>query len=132
GRWFGYRPGYMDLCRLYTTAELVDWYEHITAASEELRNLFDYMKSIGGTPLDFGLRVRSHPDGLLITGALKMRHGIDMELSFDGSISETIVFHRVKEKVKRNFDAVCEFIKKLGQPTGERVWTNVSGQKIIE
>ena len=20
GRWFGYRPGYLDLCRLYTTA----------------------------------------------------------------------------------------------------------------
>ena len=26
GRWFGYRPGYLDLCRLYTTAELVKWF----------------------------------------------------------------------------------------------------------
>jgi len=37
GRWFGYRPGYLDLGRLYTTGELVEWFEHIADASEELR-----------------------------------------------------------------------------------------------
>ena len=25
GRWFGYRDGYLDVCRLYTTAELLEW-----------------------------------------------------------------------------------------------------------
>ncbi len=50
GRWFGYRPGYLDLCRLYTTAELRDWYRDITAANEELLLLFDEMAAIGGTP----------------------------------------------------------------------------------
>ena len=37
GRWFGYRPGYIDLCRLFTTEELVEWFGHIADASEELR-----------------------------------------------------------------------------------------------
>ena len=37
GRWFGYRPGYLDLCRLYTTSELISWFGHIAEASEELR-----------------------------------------------------------------------------------------------
>ncbi|WP_164081642.1 Z1 domain-containing protein, partial [Stenotrophomonas maltophilia] len=23
GRWFGYRPGYLDLCRLYTSPDLI-------------------------------------------------------------------------------------------------------------
>ena len=32
GRWFGYRPGYLDLCRLYTTSDLHEWFEHITEA----------------------------------------------------------------------------------------------------
>ena len=32
GRWFGYRPGYVDLCRLYTTEELSEFYAHITMA----------------------------------------------------------------------------------------------------
>ena len=37
GRWFGYRPGYLDLCRLYTTPELNEWFQYITEANEELR-----------------------------------------------------------------------------------------------
>ena len=43
GRWFGYRPGYVDLCRLYTTDELREFYSHITMATEELRQEFDLM-----------------------------------------------------------------------------------------
>ncbi|EDW4537552.1 Z1 domain-containing protein, partial [Salmonella enterica subsp. enterica] len=42
GRWFGYRPGYLDLCRLYTSEELISWYKHIAMANEELRKEFDY------------------------------------------------------------------------------------------
>ena len=59
GRWFGYRPGYVDLCRLYTTGELRDFYTHITMATEELRQEFDLMADRGMTPSDFGLRVRA-------------------------------------------------------------------------
>ena len=43
GRWFGYRPGYLDLCRLYTSPDLINWFEHIADASEELREEFDFM-----------------------------------------------------------------------------------------
>ena len=54
GRWFGYRPGYLDLCRLYTTAELVKWFGHIADASEELREEFDQMAAVGATPGNTG------------------------------------------------------------------------------
>jgi Z1 domain len=77
GRWFGYRPGYLDLCRLYTSSELVDWYRHITVADEELRELFEAMASVRVTPEDFGIRVRSHPD-LLVIGPVKMRNGVEL------------------------------------------------------
>src|SRR5678810_745253 len=30
GRWFGYRPGYLDLCRMYMTDDLREWFQHIT------------------------------------------------------------------------------------------------------
>ena len=43
GRWFGYRPGYVDLCRLFTSSELNEWFRHITMASEDLREEFDAM-----------------------------------------------------------------------------------------
>jgi hypothetical protein len=94
GRWFGYRPGYLDLCRLYTTDELIEWYEHITVASEELRQEFDYMADAGATPDEFGLKVRTHPQGLLITGANKMKTGTVMQLSYTRSLSETTIFYK--------------------------------------
>ena len=50
GRWFGYRPGYLDLCRLYTTDELQLWYRDITVANEELLAKFDEMAAVGSTP----------------------------------------------------------------------------------
>jgi hypothetical protein len=36
GRWFGYRGGYSDLCRIFTTDELISWYRHIAMATQEL------------------------------------------------------------------------------------------------
>src|SRR6185312_14927612 len=49
GRWFGYRPGYEDLIRIYTTSELVDWYSDITVAAEELNGKFREMADVAGS-----------------------------------------------------------------------------------
>jgi hypothetical protein len=135
GRWFGYRPGYLDVCRLYTTGELVEWYQHITVASEELRKEFDYMAASGGTPEDFGLKVRTHPQGLMITGANKMKTGTDMELSFAGSISETTIFYKNEKINQRNLEIAEELLRSLGayieRPNENYLWENVSADKII-
>ena len=89
GRWFGYRPGYIDLCRLYTTDDLVEWFEHIGIASEELREEFDYMAASGATPREYGLKVQSHPV-LMVTSRLKMRTARRLALSFSGNLLETV------------------------------------------
>lgn len=92
GRWFGYRTGYLDVCRLYTTPELQRWYSHITMANEELNRRFDEMASQGRNPKEFGLLVRTHPDGLLVTARTKMRNAHSMKLDFSGSCPETTAF----------------------------------------
>lgn len=134
GRWFGYRPGYVDLCRLYTTEELRDFYSHITMATAELRQEFDLMSATGMTPSDFGLRVRSHPAGLVITAANKMRNGTPMTVSYSGSISETISFERTANKA--NYERLSGFISALGEPRQDeprhRVWREVPGEKVAE
>lgn len=73
GRWFGYRGGYEDLCRLWITADAQLWYSHVTLAAEELRDEIRRMRQLGLTPNDFGLKVRSHPDTLIVTARNKMR-----------------------------------------------------------
>lgn len=73
GRWFGYRDGYRDLCRVWLTREAIDWYSHISEASRELRDEIKRMRTAGQTPMDFGLQVRAHPDSLIVTARNKMR-----------------------------------------------------------
>ena len=140
GRWFGYRPGYLDLCRMYMTDELKDWFEHITAASEELRQEFERMVAVGGTPRDYGLKVKTH-SSLLITARVKMRNGADVDLSFAGDISETNVFLTDERSLRNNLEAASHLIGVLGANNGEeprqdrpegrdtwegsRVWTKV-------
>ena len=136
GRWFGYRPGYLDLCRLYTTDELVEWYQHITVASEELRKEFDYMASKSATPEEFGLKVRTHPSGLIITGASKIRNGKVMNLSFAKSLSETYHFYRDDQINHKNFKATEDLLLQLGQHSREEtdnyIWEDVLSDHIID
>jgi hypothetical protein len=115
GRWYGYRPGYMDLCRLYTTEDLVDWFGHIADASEELREEFDAMAGRGATPRDYGLKVQSHPT-LLVTSPLKMRTAKSLQLSFSGDLLETVSLHKDATILDRNLDVTNRLISSMGAP----------------
>lgn len=112
GRWFGYRPNYVDVCRLYLPEELLHWFRHITIASEELRNEFAYMTTIGGKPIDYGLKVRSH-SSLLVTAPVKMRQGTELYLSYEGSICETVVFHKRESFLRNNHKAAIDLIDRI-------------------
>lgn len=146
GRWFGYRPGYIDLCRLYTSEELVEWFEHIADASEELRDEFDIMVEKGAKPFEYGLKVQSHPV-LLVTSPVKMRTSKNLQLSFSGDSVETVSLHRSRDMQKRNLDAVNKLIVAMGAPTetnpsrmrggvksdwnGSYLWNGVGYDKVV-
>ena len=72
GRWFGYRPGYLDLVPALHDMSSVRWYRHIALAEQELRREFEYMVASGLTPESYGLKVRQHSEGLLVTALNKM------------------------------------------------------------
>ena len=139
GRWFGYRPGYADLCRLYTTRELISWYRHITVASEELRQDFDRMARLKATPELYGLRVQTHPGGLLVTAVNKMRSGTKMRVSFDLKLIESTVFTKDLETIRHNMDAAAAFFQALADvgiepiPEGsDTLWQNVPGATVAD
>jgi hypothetical protein len=113
GRWFGYRPGYIDLCRLYTTSDLISWFRHIADAAEELREEFDVMAAIGSTPRDYGLKVQSHPV-LMVTSRLKMRTAKELLLSFSGHVLETVALHTDKAKLASNLRQTRALLERLG------------------
>ena len=105
GRWFGYRDDYDDLCRVWMPDEARGWYEHIAESIEELRKELVQMEIARATPQEFGLKVRSHPDSLMVTARNKMGTGFT---------------HRVRdwsrEQICRDNGAVQRSIVSGGEP----------------
>lgn len=114
GRWFGYRKGYVDLCRLYTSEELNEWFRHITLASEELRDEFTYLKESGATPEDYAVKVRTHPGCLQITAVSKMRNVDTVRISWSGRLIETYLLSLDKSINHANNILTDSFLSSLG------------------
>ncbi|MFF0266867.1 Z1 domain-containing protein [Kribbella sp. NPDC004536] len=115
GRWFGYRPGYEDVCRLYTTPALEDAYIEVTAATDELRREVEEMAALSLTPKEFGLKVRASSLGLTVTAANKMRQGTKILLSYSGEGPETVIFKLANKTVNSNFKALETLIRRLDE-----------------
>lgn len=69
GRWFGYRDGYRDLCKLWIDKEVALWYRDISDAIVELKSDLGEMASRKLEPSQFGLAVRCHPGSMLMVTA---------------------------------------------------------------
>jgi hypothetical protein len=123
GRWFGYRPGYEDLCRVHLSRDSMDWYAHIAEASEELVQQVKRMRRDKLSPKDFGLYVRSHPDSLLVTAANKMRSGeeLTIEQSYSGLLRESYVLSTDHSVNRKNFELIEEmWSRKFGGANVEK------------
>lgn len=103
GRWFGYRPGYVDLCRLYTTDQIFEWFNHITMATEEMRNDFDEMTATHQRPKDFRLKVRNHHGLMTITSLAKLNFSKNIDISFSGTNPQTYQLLKTKNAIENNF-----------------------------
>jgi hypothetical protein len=136
GRWFGYRPGYADLCRLFTSQELNEWFCHITLASEELRKEFNYMSDIAGsTPEQYALKVRTHPGVLQISATNKIRTAVNVNISWSGVLIESYKLSKKHDDNIRNLDNLKRLIMSLGETPepkkGNYLWRNVQSSGII-
>ena len=135
GRWFGYRPGYVDLCRLFTSNELNEWYRHITLASDELREEFRYLAESGGTPENYALKVRTHPGQLQITSISKMRHTRNIQVSWAGRLVETYQLLQNSISKRNNLAVTDSLLSELGTPDrikSDYLWTGVSSDIICD
>lgn len=72
-RWFGYRDGYSDLCRVWIDEASAIDYRLAADSVEELRRNLRLMHRQKLTPEDFGIAVAKHPTALLITAKNKMK-----------------------------------------------------------
>lgn len=135
GRWFGYRPGYEDLCRVYMTPDALRWYQHITNATLDLKDQIIEMNQNKKSPKEFGLYVESSEDGLIITAKNKMKTGevITLNRSYSCSLkelfclSQSVIAHRENRALFKNiWDELIENKQPMTRYTSAYAFKSVS------
>lgn len=99
GRWFGYRPGYLDCCKLFTSRDLISKYDSTSLCIDELKEEFKKMDQKGATPREFELRVRKHPGVLQITRPTILKNTTSIKWSYQDSLVMTTELDISKEKI---------------------------------
>lgn len=120
-RWFGYRPGYGDLQRVWTTDDLCERMEESTLAeSKQILNVERHARE-GLTPLEARLRI-SKPDSspmpgrgpLRITSPAKMGEGVVVREDFAGSEKSSNRFSI--GAIENNLDALKALLGTCAEP----------------
>jgi hypothetical protein len=123
GRWFGYRPGYDDLCKVWLSDDSQGWYEYIANATEELRSRIKQMRRDGLTPRQFGLYVRAHHGVLTVTAANKMRDAETrpLQITFSGDLKETHILPSDGKVTAGNQEAVRKLFTRLFAESSDKL-----------
>lgn len=117
-RWFGYRPGYDDLVRVWISPDIADQFRFVSDVSEELADQIREMRDLGRTPEDFGLMVRKHPETLTITAKRGVAEAKSLVISLSGRRIETTRIPASNTILLGNQAAVREFFASLDDDTG--------------
>jgi hypothetical protein len=97
GRWFGYRPGYEDLPRIWMQDGLSDDYRFLALVEEEIRQDMRHLERMKVTPRQFGIRVRAHPGRLAIVARNKMGVADRVRVTYSGQRLQTFIFDESNE-----------------------------------
>lgn len=120
GRWFGYRPGYEDLPRIWLQAGLADDFRFLALVEEEIRQDMRHMERMKVTPRQLGVRVRAHPGRLAIVARNKMQHADVVRITYAGERLQTFIFDETDlQVIEGNRASVTEFVAACRQVAPE-------------
>lgn len=114
GRWFGYRGGYMDLCRIYTTDTIASYFDHLAEVMIELREEFSKLAKRKVTPEQYAVSMLSHPF-MTITSPSKRRN-LESSPYYNGSIQQTRSFELNEAFYRDNMESTKNFLEAIENP----------------
>lgn len=112
GRWFGFRPRYADLVRVWMGPGLRDEYAHLAVVEKQLRDEVAEMEQEKLTPSDFAIKVKSHPGRLEITSRNKMDAAKLARAGLGGTRRQTIYLDRSAQGRESSYAASRELVQK--------------------
>lgn len=107
-RWFGYRPGYEDICALYISQINIDNFGAVIDAVDDLKEQFATMALKKKKPENFGLMVKESPNSLataiLVTSRNKMYNTQVLEywISYGGELVDTSKIYSSRDINQKN------------------------------
>lgn len=116
-RWFGYRPKYDDLCRIYISQTNIDSFFAVLDAVRDLKEQFTELALRNKKPRDFGLMIKESPEiletTLLITSRNKMRSTdvLSLYLNYGGVYTDTSKLFRDPSINIKNCNAFDAFVQ---------------------
>lgn len=129
GRWFGYRPGYGDLPRVWTTASMAADFRFLAEIEESIRMDIERYSAEGLTPAELAVRLLLHPK-MQITSRLKMQFAIPASASFSGARPQTIRFaFRDQEVQNANLKAARALVSSNAYLSAEN--TTATGSLVL-
>ena len=138
GRWFGYRPDYEDMPRIWMTEALSTAFRSLALIEAEIREDVAEYAIRHNTPMEFAVRVRSIP-GMAITAASKMRAAVLTDVSYAGKHVQTIRFdHHDRRIVQTNWTAASNLMTQatdLGLRSADQasvLYERVPGRLIVQ
>ena len=112
GRWFGYRPGYRHLMRVWTTQGLFDWFQELDTVEQDLRRELEWMQEQKLKPSQYGPRIRFSPN-MNITRASAMR-SFAKEISYSDYLVDLAWLDLDPETLAHNQALALELARDLG------------------
>ena len=121
GRWFGYRPRYADLCKIWMSEELISWYSNITSDVSELKNDIKTLQTLGKSPMEVAVKIRTSSARLSVTATNKLGTAkrISLPINWSKALIGAARFKIADSTFKANEKLINNFIKSLNGTKAE-------------
>jgi len=110
GRWFGYRSGYLDLCRVYTTPTIIEFFENVKNANESMYRMFKTMNERDDIPENFGMYILSSHSAQKVTGYGKTRYTQKISLDLNDASHNEMRTDISKDRLNSNLEFINSFL----------------------
>lgn len=115
-RWYGFRRGYEDLIRIWTTDGIARWFAELALVEQSLRDSIVALGRAGRRPDQMAIRLRAHSD-LLLTARNKAKTAASQQDSWSGEHPQTVLLPLSEPgKLRANRALADGFIAALSPP----------------
>ncbi|WP_205743348.1 Z1 domain-containing protein [Geobacter sp. FeAm09] len=109
-RWYGFRSGYGDLIRIWTTQGIADWFVELAVVEQSLRDSILRLEKAGKRPDQMQVAVRAHSH-LLLTSNVKSRMADHSGRTWSAQCPQTILLPLSNLSIlRRNIDATSRLL----------------------